>query len=124
MEKINNVALIGGGVIGAGWAARLLINGIDVTVCDPSDHVERRLNEVVDNALRAYQKLTLAPVARRGSLRFTDSVSDAVRDADFVQESGPERIDIESGDDQSSFPRAAGVSFQLGWRPGKQHRGI
>jgi len=68
MKRINNVALIGGGVIGAGWAARLLINGLNVTVCDPSDQVERRLNEVVENALRAYRKMTLAPVGRKGKL--------------------------------------------------------
>ena len=94
MKNINNVALIGGGVIGAGWAARLLINGFDVTVCDPSEQVERRLNEVVDNALRAYRKMTLAPIGRKGKLAFTKSVTEAVSDADFVQESGPERIDI------------------------------
>lgn len=93
MKKINHVALIGGGVIGAGWAARLLINGIDVTVCDPSAQVEKRLNAVVENALRAYRKMTLAPVGRNGKLAFTTSVVEAVTHADFVQESGPERLD-------------------------------
>ena len=93
-RKINHVALIGGGVIGAGWAARLLINGIHVSVCDPSTQVQRRLNQVVENALRAYRKMTLAPVARKGDLVFTDSVAEAASNADFVQESGPERIDI------------------------------
>ena len=29
------VALIGGGVIGGGWAGRLVENGVDVTVYDP-----------------------------------------------------------------------------------------
>ena len=37
------VALIGGGVIGAGWAARLSLNGIDVTLCDPDPQAERWL---------------------------------------------------------------------------------
>ena len=94
MKKITNVALIGGGVIGAGWAARLLINGINVTVCDPSAQVETRLNAVLENALRAYRKMTLAPVGCKGKLSFTSSVSDAVSGADFVQESGPERLDL------------------------------
>ncbi len=94
VQKITHAAVVGGGVIGAGWAARLLINGIDVTVFDPSARVEKRLNQVVDNALRAYRKMTLAPVERRGKLVFAPSLAEAVADADFVQESGPERIDL------------------------------
>jgi len=91
---IKTAALIGGGVIGAGWAARLVINGVDVTVCDPSERAVARVEQVVDAALRAYRRMTLAPVARRGKLTFTDSVADAVTGADFVQESAPERIDL------------------------------
>ena len=93
-KKIKNAALLGAGVIGAGWAARLLINGIDVTVYDPSKQVETRLNRVVDNALRAYRKMTLAPVGRKGGLVFAGSVTEAVAGADFVQESGPERLEV------------------------------
>ena len=92
--KIKTAALIGGGVIGAGWAARLLINGIDVTLCDPSERAAARVEPVIAAALRAYRRMTLAPVAQRGKLTFTDSVTDAVTAADFVQESAPERIDI------------------------------
>lgn len=94
IKKITHVGLIGGGVIGSGWAARLLINGIDVTVFDPLDRVETRMNEVVENALRAYRKMTLAPIERRGKLAFARTISEAVSVADFVQESGPERLEI------------------------------
>jgi carnitine 3-dehydrogenase len=35
-------ARVGGGVIGAGWAARfLLLNGIDVAIFDPDPEAER-----------------------------------------------------------------------------------
>jgi len=95
--KVKHAALIGGGVIGAGWAARLLLNGIDVTVCDPSERAAMRVEQVVDAALRAYRRMTLAPVARRGRLTFADSVQDAVSGADWVQESAPERLDIKRG---------------------------
>jgi len=94
MRQIKKVGLIGGGVIGSAWAARLLINGIDVNLYDPAEGVERRLNDVLDNALRAYRKMTLAPIAVNGSLSLVDSVEQAVDDVDFIQESGPERIDI------------------------------
>ena len=91
---VNKVGLIGGGVIGSAWAARLLLNGIDVQLYDPADGVTERVNEVLDNALRAYRKMTLAPIALRGTLKRVASVQQAVTDVDFVQESGPERIEV------------------------------
>ena len=63
------MALVGGGVIGAGWAARLIENGLDVVMCDPDPEVERKVGEVLANADRAYAKLTMAPRGRRGSIR-------------------------------------------------------
>ena len=94
-EKLPlKVGLIGGGVIGSAWAARLLINGIDVHLYDPAEGVERRINDVINNAIRAYRKMTLAPVAVNGTLTLVDSVQQAVTGMDFIQESGPERIDI------------------------------
>ena len=92
--KVKLVGLIGGGVIGSAWAARLLINGIDVNLYDPAEGVERRINDVLDNALRAYRTMTLAPIDVRGRLSLVDSIEAAVSGADFVQESGPERIDV------------------------------
>ena len=94
MREVKRAGLIGGGVIGSAWAARLLINGIDVDLFDPADGVERRINDVLENALRAYRRMTLAPVSVRGKLSIVHSVEDAVSKADFIQESGPERIDV------------------------------
>ena len=65
---VRKVALVGGGVIGAGWAARLVENGIDVVMCDPDPEVERKVGEVLANADRAYAKLTMAPRGNRGSI--------------------------------------------------------
>lgn len=94
MSTIKTVGLIGGGVIGSAWAARLIINGIDVKLYDPADGVERRINDVLENALRAYRKMTLAPIQARGKLELVATVKDAVFGVEFIQESGPERIDI------------------------------
>ncbi len=91
---IKKVALIGGGVIGGGWAARFLLNGIDVNVFDPSDSAERSLNEMLSNARRAYSKLTMAPLLKPGKLVFFDSLEKAVQDVEFVQESTPERLEL------------------------------
>src|SRR5918992_4714865 len=83
------VALVGGGVIGGGWAGRLVENGVDVVVYDPAPHAERRAREVLENAERAWAELTLAP-RTRGSVAFASSLADAVEGADVVQESVPE----------------------------------
>ncbi len=91
---VKRVCLLGGGVIGAGWAARLLINGIDVALYDPSEHAEQRFNRVMANALRAYRKLALAPVSQKGTIKFVREISAAVENADFIQESAPEVLEI------------------------------
>ena len=83
------VALVGGGVIGGGWAGRLVENGVDVVVYDPHPETERRVREVLLNAERAWKRLTLAPRIR-GSVQFAFSLEAAVREADIVQESTPE----------------------------------
>ncbi len=59
-EEINTVACIGGGVIGAGWAARLVENGLSVNIYDPMPDAQLRMQPVFDNADRAYAKLTMA----------------------------------------------------------------
>ena len=77
MSDIKTVGLLGGGVIGAGWAARCLLNGLDVVVCDPDPEAERKLGEVVANAERAYRKMTLAPLTHKGRLSVTREIEDA-----------------------------------------------
>ena len=94
MTQVKKAAAIGGGVIGAGWVARLLENGIDVAVYDPAPEAERRLQAVLDNAERAYAKLTLAPRRKKGALSFHPTIAAAVAGAELIVESVPERLDI------------------------------
>lgn len=93
---IKKVAIVGGGVIGGGWAARLMLNGIDVKVFDPSAIAGQTLREMLANAKRAYSKLTLAPHVEQGKLEFVDSIEKAVSDVPFIQESVPEILDVKS----------------------------
>ena len=83
------VALIGGGVIGGGWAGRLVENGLDAIVYDPHPDAERRVREVLENAERAWARLTMAP-RTRGAVSFAPTLEEAVSDADVIQESAPE----------------------------------
>src|SRR5271170_2707170 len=94
MGEVETAGIVGGGVIGAGWAARLLLNGIDVAAFDPDPEIERKTNMVLANARRAYAKLLPGLLPAEGKLRFATSVEDAVAGADFVQESLPEREDL------------------------------
>src|SRR5215213_1411995 len=93
-ERPRTVALLGGGVIGGGWAARFLLNGVDVQLFDPDPDAERIVGEVLANARRAYGRLTLAPLPSEGRVTFAGTPEDAVGGADFVQESVPEREDL------------------------------
>lgn len=87
-------AIIGGGVIGAGWAARLIENGIDIAIFDPAPDAQAKMLAVLDNAARAFAKLTMAPRPAKGAIRWADSVADAVADAGLIVESVPERLEV------------------------------
>ncbi len=91
---IQKAACVGVGVIGAGWVARLVLNGVDVCVFDPSPQAPRIVAEVVENAARAYAGLYRSRLPERGTIRFAASIEEAVEDADIVQESVPERLDF------------------------------
>jgi carnitine 3-dehydrogenase len=88
---VADVALLGGGVIGGGWAARFLLSGLDVRLYDPDPDAAANVEEMVTNARRAYARLTLAPLPAEGSLTVAATPEEAVEGAGFVQESAPER---------------------------------
>jgi carnitine 3-dehydrogenase len=88
------VGLLGGGVIGAGWAARFLLNGSDVRLYDPDPETGRKLGEVLANARHAAGLLLRAPLPAEGALELVGSPEAAADGADFVQESAPEREDL------------------------------
>ena len=88
--KQLRAAVIGSGVIGAGWIARFAENGIDVAVYDPAPDAQKKAAFVFDNAERAYTKLTRAPRVKKGKIRFVSSIEVAVRDADLITEAVPE----------------------------------
>ncbi|MBX3574612.1 MAG: carnitine 3-dehydrogenase [Mesorhizobium sp.] len=91
---INKAACIGGGVIGAGWVARLVLNGIDVAVFDPDPEAKRKVDEVMKGARRAYKRLATAGLPKEGKITYAKTIAEAVADADFIQESVPERLEL------------------------------
>ena len=90
----RKAAIIGGGVIGGGWAARFLLNGWDVGVFDPDPEAARKIAAVMANARLALPALSDVPMPPEGRLTFHDTIGEAVEGAEYVQESVSERIDL------------------------------
>jgi carnitine 3-dehydrogenase len=91
---MSKAAIIGGGVIGGGWAARFLLNGWDVAIFDPDPEAERKINAVLANARWALPMLYDRALPTEGRLTFAETLEDAVIEADWVQESVPERLEL------------------------------
>ncbi len=94
MSDSPKAALIGGGVIGGGWAARFLLNGWDATVFDPDPEAGRKIGEILDNARRSLPSLYDHALPAEGRLKITTDIADAVAGAQWIQESVPERLDV------------------------------
>lgn len=82
--------LIGTGVIGSGWAVRVLSRGLDVVAWDPAPEAETLLRRSIDRAWPAAQRLGLYADARPDRVSFAGNPEEVCRAADFVQESAPE----------------------------------
>lgn len=94
MVVLEMAAVIGGGVIGGGWIARLLENGINVHVYDPDENAASKIDAILANA--AIANAALLEVARpaRGALVFCDTIGEAVKDAQLIVEAVPERLQL------------------------------
>jgi len=85
---------MGAGLIGISWAALFLANGLRVRVCDPRPDLEKAVREGVANAVPALRQLGYSTEGIEQRLRIEPDLETATRDADLVQESGPENIDF------------------------------
>src|SRR6266540_4987961 len=93
-KPISRVAVVGTGVIGASWAAQYLARGFDVIATNPNPNAEANLRKYVDEAWEQLNIIGLSAGAARDRLTFTTNMKEALSQADFVQENGPERPDF------------------------------
>jgi len=93
-KSIKRIAIVGTGVIGASWAAQYLARGFDVVATDPAPGAEEKLREYVKNAWPDLVNIGLTAGASMDRLSFTTDMKEALSNADFVQENGPERPDF------------------------------
>ena len=94
MKNIKSAGVIGAGVIGSGWIARLLLNGINVFVYDPSAEAPKYVNKVIDNAEKAYNQLLTSSLPQRGALSFVNSIADVSKSSELIIEAVPERLSV------------------------------
>lgn len=84
----------GTGVIGGGWVAYFLARGYRVVAWDPGVGAEEKLRHLIDLAWPALTELGLADGADRSDLVFERDLAAACGQADFVQESAPEELEL------------------------------
>ncbi|MDE0698216.1 MAG: 3-hydroxyacyl-CoA dehydrogenase NAD-binding domain-containing protein, partial [Boseongicola sp.] len=123
----GTAAVIGGGVIGGGWAARFLLNGWNVKVFDPDPEARRRIGEVIGNARRSLPMLYERSLPEEGELACVTSVAEAVAGVDYVQESVPERLELKRkvyAEVESVAPDVPLGSSTSGFKPSDLRKGL
>ncbi|MEM7122854.1 MAG: 3-hydroxyacyl-CoA dehydrogenase NAD-binding domain-containing protein [Pseudomonadota bacterium] len=91
---VTRITSIGAGPIGGGWSTYFLAKGYDVTAYIHDASEEEPLRALIDNAWAAMEELGVADGASRDRLTCTTDLAAAVAEADFVQESVPEILDL------------------------------
>ena len=124
---MKTACIIGGGVIGGGWAARFLLNGWRVQVFDPDPEAPRKIGEVLDNARYALPMLYDVALPPEGELVFCDTLDAALKGATWVQESVPERLELKQkvyAQIETSGTKALIGSSTSGFKPSELQEGL
>jgi ketoreductase RED1 len=91
MEQ-QNVTVIGAGAIGLSWTALFLANGLKVTVNDPRPDLEEATLKEIESVKPTLQALGYNTNGLEKNLSFEKDLAKAIRNADVIQENGPENI--------------------------------
>ena len=90
---MKNIAVIGTGVIGTGWILRFLANGIIVKAFDKNSQQLHFLKEEITRTNLIIKKLYNTKINFK-NLEIVDSIEEAVKNADLIQENVPERLTL------------------------------
>jgi 3-hydroxyacyl-CoA dehydrogenase len=96
MSKNGIVAIVGCGLVGRAWATIFARAGWHVLLSDPDAAALAAAPGLIAEELQGLARHGLAenPALAAARVRIAGSLAEAVAEADFVQESGPERLDI------------------------------
>jgi len=102
----RTVGLVATGVIGAGWATRILARGWRVVAWDPDPDGEAKLAEKVAQAWPSVTELGLFPGASPDRINWAPTPEEVADQADWIQESAPENQELK----QELIGRVAAVA--------------
>jgi len=91
---MTQIAIIGTGVIGTGWCARLIANGHKVKAWDPAKNFGDRLQSEMKRLWPILKKSGMTEDASILNLSICPTLAAACVEADLIQESVPEDIEI------------------------------
>lgn len=98
VKNIKNVACVGAGVIGYSWALYYSLKKLNVTVYDLTDEVldtaKKRIHDSLVNLEKngVIEESEISEIESR--ITYTTSIEEAVKDVQFITESGPENYEI------------------------------
>ena len=96
-DKVDRVAVIGGGLIGASWAALFVAQGLSVSVYEPRADAEKGIRRQIDMAWPDLQAVGLAHDtlnAAQSRLMVSSDLAPVLQGVGFVQECGPDRLEL------------------------------
>lgn len=98
-EDVENIAIVGAGRIGRAWAIVFARAGHSVTLFDATPGVvQGAFGPILQGLrdLRRHDLLAEAPEAVHDRIRAASTLENAVRDAGYVQENTPERLEVKA----------------------------
>ena len=93
-NSVKRISSLGAGPIGGGWTAHFLARGYDVTAYLHDKSETSSFMSILKTAWVSLTELGLAPDASMERLRIVTDLEEALKGAEFVQESGPERLEV------------------------------
>ena len=90
MSDIKKVAVIGAGVIGAGWIIRCLAHNKIVYTFDKDLRLKNKLLADIKRTWPYVKKLFNKKTINLKNFRYFTSIKETLKDADFIQECAPE----------------------------------
>ena len=96
MSKINKVAVIGTGVIGAGWIIRCLAHNKTVYAFDKDIKLKKNLILEIKRAWPFAKKLFNKKKLNLKNFHFFTSIEETLKNADFIQECATENYALKT----------------------------
>ena len=96
MSQIKNIAVIGTGVIGAGWIIRCLAHNKIVHAYDKDIKLKKNLITEIKRTWPYVKKLFKKKTINLKNFKYFTSIDEALRDADFIQECATENYTLKT----------------------------